>query len=366
MNTKIDNRMGWIRNIEKIKKKGTKTYIVEYEIATECRIPGVLDYMDSKILCGPLTMEKDLNGLYHYSLKIEYYQNESYNQGEKNRKGYYFNGGIVGEIMSIFSLYFRCRFYLIATYTGELSDHGLRMKKEHTLVYRACNPAIHPPIFSSSNKNFAKGLSDFLNLIKLLDDKYHQQFILSCGHYARSLKEVGIDSEMVFIRLVSSIESLSQFIKLTKGDDLFKGKKIEDIIKIEDLPKDDMDELKKIFETRKAKVKFVNFIMNNSHGCLRGGNYKAKHCKIKKVSLPKVLSAIYTARSEYLHNGDTMYLSSPIHGGEKWDTDPTVGMTIDNRFFSASQKLPYTYFFEGLVRCCLINFLKNSQNLLQK
>jgi hypothetical protein len=53
-----------------------------------------------------------------------------------------------------------------------------------------------------------------------------------------------------------------------------------------------------------------------------------------------------------------MYLSTPMHSGYKWDTDPTVGMIIDNRKISVAKKMPYTYFFEGLVRHCLLNFIK--------
>jgi hypothetical protein len=307
-------------------------------------------------------MEKDQNGLYHYSLKIRYYQNEEFPQSdERNKKGYYFKDGIVGEIVSIFSLYFRCRFYLLATYNGELTENGLRIKIENVFIYKPCSQFIHPQIFSSNNKNFAKGLSEFLDLIKLLKEKYHQQFILSCYHYAQSLKEVGIDSEMIFIRLVSSIESLSKFIELNKKDDLLKGKNLKDVIKKEEFSKEISKELEKIFETRKAKLKFINFIIENSSRCLKGGNYKAKHCKIKKEQLPKILGAIYNARSGYLHSGESMYLSHIVKGEEKWDTDPTVGMFIDNRFFPATQKLPYAYFFEGLVRCCLINFLKKNK-----
>jgi len=91
-----------------------------------------------------------------------------------------------------------------------------------------------------------------------------------------------------------------------------------------------------------------------------------------------VLNVIYAARSKYLRAGEPMFLSQPFKGGEKWDTDPTAGMIIDNRLFpppkkvtpsgtlveTPSQKLPYAYFFEGLVRQCLLNYLKaNSSSL---
>jgi cation transport regulator ChaC len=70
------------------------------------------------------------------------------------------------------------------------------------------------------------------------------------------------------------------------------------------------------------------------------------------------------ARSKYLHAGAPMFLSQPIKGGEKWDIDPTAGMIADNRSFTPAQKLPYAYFFEGLVRHCLVNYLKaNSSSL---
>jgi hypothetical protein len=39
------------------------------------------------------------------------------------------------------------------------------------------------------------------------------------------------------------------------------------------------------------------------------------------------LACSYNARSAYLHSGEPMYLSMPIKGGERWDTDPTLGMT---------------------------------------
>jgi gamma-glutamylcyclotransferase (GGCT)/AIG2-like uncharacterized protein YtfP len=66
------------------------------------------------------------------------------------------------------------------------------------------------------------------------------------------------------------------------------------------------------------------------------------------------------ARSKYLHAGEPMFLSQPFKAGEKWDTDPTSGMIADNRSFAADQKLPYGFFFEGLVRQCLLNFLRRN------
>jgi len=56
-----------------------------------------------------------------------------------------------------------------------------------------------------------------------------------------------------------------------------------------------------------------------------------------------------------------MFLSRVIRGLKTLDMDPIAGMIIDNRRVSASTKLPYTHFFEGLVRHCLVNFLKDNK-----
>ncbi len=79
--------------------------------------------------------------------------------------------------------------------------------------------------------------------------------------------------------------------------------------------------------------------------------------RIKKADLPKALNAIYDGRSGYLHRGEVLYLSRPMKGGQKWDTDPTVGMIMGNRRFSADMKLPYGSWFQRLVRHCIMQFM---------
>ena len=105
----IDNRMEWIRNLDKLEGKECPEYITEYEFASDSYIPGILDYKNGKILCGASTFNKDSRGLYKYLLKIKFAgQNETHLNA--NQKGYLFKGGIPGEIISIFSLYFIIHF----------------------------------------------------------------------------------------------------------------------------------------------------------------------------------------------------------------------------------------------------------------
>jgi len=165
---------------------------------------------------------------------------------------------------------------------------------------------------------------------------------------------------MVFIRLVSSIETLSKNLTLSRNDDVLEEQKITRLINKSDLVPEQKAELKNVFNVRKSRKKFVRFIEQNCAGFFRGGNFKAKHLKIKKSDLTAVLDLIYLAHSKYLHAGEPMFLSKPIKGGEKWDTDPTSAIIADNRIFTSAQKLPYGFFFEDLVRQCLLNYLRRN------
>jgi gamma-glutamylcyclotransferase len=359
-----DNRMGWIRNLDAL-ASGCQQYTVEYELGSECQIPGLLDYAEGKIICASMSTEESRDGLWLYNLILHY----PLGPHDYNRKavegGYYFKDGILGELLALMSLFFRCRFYFISSrlLPGNPSL-GMTIKREYPFVRVKCNPAIHPPLFEIPHRNLAVGFKEFLDTVKTIDKKLHQDFILACHHYARAVKEVGVDSEMVFIRLVSAVETLSKNVTLNRKDDTLEEQEIANLLAQSNLSSEHKKELQESFNNRKSRKKFVRFVEQHSRGFFKGGNFKAKHLKIKRANLGKVLGVIYTARSKYLHAGEPMFLSQPIKGGEKWDTDPTSGMIVDNRSFSPLQKLPYAYFFEGLVRQCLLNYLKaNSSSL---
>jgi len=358
MTIKNDNRMLWIRNIEEIVRSNDNAYYTEYEFVSECYISGCLDYENEKIICAGFSMEEDKNGLYHYLLKIQYPKAKSDYNNKADEKGYCFPDETIGELLSLFSLYFQCRFYIVAAYYGASVNRGLKQKKEYDYFYKKVSKNVHPGIFSENERKFSKGLPDFLDLVKSLDSQKHQGFMLACFHYARSLKEIGIDSEMVFIRLVSAIEILSESYKLSEQDNPLDGKVFSNLFDVSRLSEKQNNQLKEILgvgdegkiQIRKSQRKFIRFINDFSRGCLRGGNHKAKHLKITRKKLPNVLNVIYKARSKYLHVGKPMYLSQFMHEATKWDTDPSLGMVVDNRKFLSSEKLPYTFWFENLVR----------------
>jgi hypothetical protein len=352
-----DNRMGWIRNLEAL-ARNCEQFTVEYELGSECRLPGLLDYSDGKIICAAMSTNENAGGLWLYNL-ILHIPRDRHGHNLKAGGGYYFKDGIVGELQALMSLFFRCRFYLISNrFLPGDPRMGMTIKREHPFLRVKCNPAIHPPLFESPNKNLAVDFKEFLDTVKTLDHKLHQDFILACHHYARAVREVGVDSEMVFIRLVSAIEVLSKDLKVDRRDDALDKKKITDLLAESDLSPELKMEIRESFENKKSQRKFVRFIEQYSSGFFKGGNFKAKRLKIQRANLGGVLKVIYSARSKYLHAGEPMFLSVPIKGGEKWDIDPIMGMWVDNRRFDTAQKLPYAHFFEGLVRHCLLNYLK--------
>lgn len=363
MKQKLDNRMEWIRNVERLKNESTSTYTAEYELASESYIPGVLDYENGSILCGLMTFQKDPKGYFKYLLKIKYsYNDVPIRVQDFNKKGYLFQDGIPGEIISLLSLFFQCRFFLLSAYTGDLTSTGLKLKTEYSPQLGFCRPHFDPDTFPDQKRNFSIGLGEFLDKLQQIDVAYHQDVILGSYNYSRALREFGIDEEMVFIRLVSAIEAFSKRVELNKIEDLFKGVNLDDILKTNALPNDERTELKKIFNARKAKTKFKAFIELYSKGFFKGGNFKATHVRIKKSELSTALNAIYDGRSGYLHRGEVLYLSRPMRGGQKWDTDPTVGMIIGNRRFSSKMKLPYSSWFQRLVRHCIMQFIEKQPN----
>jgi hypothetical protein len=322
-------------------------------------MPGVLDYSNGRLLCGLLSIDRNKLGFYKYLLKIRVPNVQYvYNPDDASAKGYYFKEGAAGELISLFSLYFQCRFFLVATNSGELTNHGLKIRTEYAPTMGSAMPLFDPEKTpGSAKRNFSIGLAAFLDRIKGIPAQYHHSLILSAAHYSKALREFGIDEEMLFIRLVSGIEAVSRWVHLGPRHDPLSAVNIDDILKKESLSTKQIEELRRIFDHRKASEKFITFVESHCTGFFKGGNYKARHIHIGRPELRKVLETVYRSRSEYLHNGETMYLSHPMISGARWDTDPTYGMTIDHRKFSVRQKLPYSNFFQRLVRHSLLSFM---------
>ncbi len=352
--------MAWIRNFEKLEKETSKDKnYVNYEIKSECNIAGLLRYNDEKLLCGPLGHVKGEDGLRTYIVRLQIPDFEVGSYKQATKKGYFYKGGVVGEFMVLFSLFLRCRFYLDRSISGELSSTSIPIMLEHPIPRVKVHPISHPAIFDQKGvgRNFASKIPQLLDQVKCLPVEIHQDFILAGSNYLKALREIGIEGEMVFVRLVSAIEPLSKKFKLKRKDDMLSDLDIDDLLSKSRLNTDQKNEIKQILEVRKAKKKFIRFLEHYSKGYFKGGGVKNPRTRIYKRDLAKIAGRIYDARSAFLHAGEPMYLSRLRSSGSKAHTEGSLGMTIDQREFGENQKMPFTDWFEGLVRHCLLRYL---------
>lgn len=353
----LDNRMSWIRNLEQL--DSGNYYWMEYEIASEGCINGLFNWASTSeeglMLCACLDTVRDQSGLYYYLLKIK--TAEFRGLARATKSGYVCPTGLIGELLSLFSLYFRRRFYLVASYFGELTHHGLKVRTRMPFIRVPCNPLLHSDVFSKKQDHWTGDIHPFLKSVINLDETYQPQFILAAYHYAEALKEIGINSEMVFVKLVSSIEALSSTIKLDKKDDPIAELNIDSL----NLTNDQKVEFREILEGRKAMAKFRAFVKEYAMETFKGPQ-ESSLIKIGVKDLKKRLNAIYSARSAYLHIGEPMYLSQAVPF-EDWDMDSSVGVQMDRKLYVEKQKLPSILWFEGIVRSCLLNFLIKHQRL---
>ncbi len=361
MRKKFDNRMQLILIVEECKRsKNKKAYFTEYEICSEGRIPGVLDYGSGALLCS-LLQEKNQKGLYTYAVRVKHIEKEyKFDESSYSKEGYYFENGLIGELMALFSVYFQARFYLKATVTGELTSKSLRLRSENEFQYKIPNPFLNFEMFSDQKRNWAypDGLNAFLDTIGKLDQKYHQNLIRAFYWYAEAIKEIGIDHQLFFIKMVSAVESLLKFVEISP-DSL--NEKLRALIKNNSFTNDESSAIERWFENRMIRQRFASFLLQHSNNFFKGGKRKARHCHIYKNQLDKYAKHIYDARSAYLHNGNPMYLSQDMRGeyAKDWDLDPSLGMMSDRKKFAASEKLPRTRWFERLVNLCFKNFIKH-------
>ncbi len=353
---KLTGSMFWIRNVAAL--DGGATRIVEAELGSETEIPGLLDYPQGAILCAGSTLQPDSTGLYKYMLRLQLGPApvpESRPLGE----GYLFPEGPFGELVALFSLYLQSRFYILSI--TDRSSHPVPLKREFNLLRGRFGPDVDSVIFSSVGRNLATGLPTFLDGIRSIPAKYHLRIAVAANHYLGALREVGVNKEMVFVRLVSAIETVAREQPIS--DDPLAGKDIEQLIRTDDLRQEEVNELKLLLRNRRAKARFRAFLLQFSKGFFDSEPKEPSHTQITPETLSDVASAIYDARSGYLHNGDLMYLSLRSRTNPEWHMDPSGEMTWQSRQFEAKKKLPVPEFFHRLVRHCLLGYFKSLESV---
>lgn len=352
--TPVDNRMRFIRLLGSAEPR---EYRAEYELASEARITGQLSYSNGDLILRLLTTEENRNGLFKYTLSLSAPAEYRLPKYQVSKDGYYFEGGGSEEILSLASLYLRCRFFPIAYIFRDMTGPPMT-KTEHDFNYVRPQKNSDKYLFDSSTRNFV-ALNDFFEQVKKLPESLHHRFANAVRLYALALREIGGNDQLAYMHLVSAIEVLSAYQSLPDEQDPLKGlmDQIKDLLNSATI--EAKSELNNLFEQRKTMMKFTAFIQEHSDGTIpEKPTEGAIENKIYKNNLPDALKKIYKARSKFLHEGSSMYLSMPSITVEGCDYDSSLGKTIGNREFDPTDKLPNIYFFEGLVRICLLEYLR--------
>lgn len=361
---------------------------ISYEIATECRICGELDYDDGKtqINFKELTIDTDSNGLHRYLITICKSSNES---SELQN---------IDTLLSLLAVYFGCRFFKLSCY-----KHEFRIKTLFPFSYNKCPKEFLPTIFDNNttiefqrNRLFYEALKIFLDKFNKLKKELREQFIKATKLYLSALQHVGLNLNsysydgdgdhgriMVYLMLISTIETLSSESSKDSRSSKKKSKKeinnlfneLHEKITQKELPPDKLS-WSKWYEAKRTEISgtigatkaFKSFIKKYSTGYEGIRKIPDENTiytvYISTENFDNTLGEIYDARSRYLHNGTPMILSTVMYNSNyDWHFS---GNILLKKLPEESRKkrnlLPYEWWFEGLVRHCLKNYLENKEN----
>lgn len=358
----------------------------EYEVASECRVIAELSYVRDSISINfrNLIFYPDSNNLYRYLITIKHEDTQLCHNDFTD----------IDKFLALLAVYLGCRFFKLSVY-----NTCIRTKYLYPFTYYKCNSQIHPTIFDNDNKifqrfrNFDNGLSDFLDKVDNYGKKKRQKFIGACEQYLVALQHVGFNIYhytydgngdygriTVYLMLISAIEQLLNTERQTP--DLLREDCFSQIRAL--LQKAFSTEtvgIFKEFEDIKAKYEkdisdqsinryFKKSIMDHADGYeyIKKGQWEeaiGSPLYVYQDTLETVLGAIYTARSGHIHHGRFMTLSIITYNlNMDWhfsaNVDPSIFPKNTKNSHKANyrkqKKLPYEWWFEGLVRHCLLKF----------
>lgn len=365
----IDNRMRFIRLLESTEPR---EYIAEYEFASEVRITGELRYSNNNLILRLLTTEPNRDGLLKYTLSLSAPAEYRLPQYQASKGGYHFEGGDAEEILSLVSLFFRSRFFLVARVFRDveaklpvLRKQGIVClpitKYEYDFYYIRPQNDADRNLFNSFDRNFG-ALDKFFDELRKLPEDLHDRFANAARLYALALREIGANDQLAYVHLVSAIEILSSYQVLSIEHDPLQNA-IDQMKGVLNTTAE-KEELEALLKNRKALMKFIVFIRGHSQKVIikKPKDGALEHKVYQGEGLQKALRKIYNGRSKFLHEGASMYLSDPRLARAGYDYDLSMGQTIDNRKFFLKDKLPVISFFEDLVRACLLEYLRKNSS----
>ncbi|MDO8468185.1 MAG: hypothetical protein Q7S29_00300 [Candidatus Peribacter sp.] len=340
-----DRRMNWMRSIDRL-EGAQETYHENCELKSDCWIPGIGEYANGFLLCGGIAeMNKD-GGQHSYILKLEYATGME-ETIEAGRRG--IDLWPSREIISLMSLHLHARFFLSSTTTDTLTSSGIPSRTHHKFIqgsYKFDDDSFVPDLFK--DKGNLTTLASFLDEIRNIPDRYHRDLIYAIYNYADAIRWIGFDEKITYLKLIIAVEILA-------GDD----EEIHDELNLElqnnksRIPEELAKEVSEFQKQRRIKKSFIQFIMDHKTDFL--GSRKKTDMYVTDENIDKYLAAIYNSRSNYIHEGRPMTISSLSH--YDWDVSPgkTIRGTLET---GENEQIPTAVFFESLVRHCLLQYIE--------
>lgn len=339
-----------MKNIEDIKDDKAEFNTYEFEVISDARIIGDLEYGPYKFSIWEFSNKKEgEERKLCLSIKSKILNSESKNMDDANRKGFYHGGGIAEEIVSIASLILRRRFKL-----GPVT----RINNKPSLYLKG-NIFLDEQLITG--KSYFASLFEWFQFVEGLNPKYDQSFMLAVRMYHKAILLIEEEPDLSYLNLITAIEVLCQDTDIGEVTLYDIDKELANLVyTLEDNAKEKI--ASRILKREKfIKRRFVKFILDYLEDSFWNEVERPEIGKINSEDLPDYLRKIYDQRSRTLHSGEPFppfHYEKPLDGAE---IDFSSYIIAGEKKWERKDYIPYPHFFERLVNHVLKNFLKRNQ-----
>ncbi len=377
----VDNRMRCITYVKELEGYEVPAddffagYATEYEYFSDSRICGLFKIGEKHpITFRMIESEKNEFGYYRYLLRIptiinptllgkmtnEEYSAKVLNNFDSARKdGYYFKEGLAGELICIFAVCLRARFYLRNQVSR--NNTGVSTKITHP-IFLPNTVSEYKSIFDDKKKNLTSDLVPFFQKVMNLPDKGHFNIIHAFREYHEALKNIGIDHDIAYLKFVVAIEGIAS---IEKGRSSFKEDFPEYIDVLVD--KEKLSQINTMWENRgsfKSVVSFFEKYLLKENAEFTKTMFTNEKGESQIIPLKKTVDRIYVARSKYVHEGLQMLISMNSFDDSAYEA--ISGGVRDRKKISISELLPVISYFDLMVNNSLIAYVENNCNFKLK
>ena len=373
----IDNRMRcitYIKELEQYEVPSDNFFIdsaTEYEYFSDSRICGVFTIGEKHpITFRMVEFEENEFGYHRYILRIptiinptilgtmtneEYSKKIIDNFDSAREDGYYFKEGLAGELICIFAVCLRARFYLRNQINRDKNGPSSKMTYP---VFLPSTVSEYKTIFDDKKKNLTSDVIPFFQKVSSLPDKGHFNIIHAFREYHEALKNIGIDHDISYLKLVVAIEGIAT---IEKNDRPSFEEDFPECFKSLQKSKEKLSEISKMWENR-GSIKSVTAFFNKY--LLQGNLEFAQTTYVDKVGqqqvipFKKTVGRIYDARSKYVHEGLQMFISKNSSGSSPYES--ILGGVQDRKKISVDEMLPLISYFDNIVNTSLIAYVEKN------